>query len=134
MYAIVFLRRVIWQCKICSETRELWMKTGAWFYKVMPKYEVPAPRVPQPRTSPASRGLARMTAAQQKEAAAEAKPIKLRIRCVDTSSEEDESDEAASCASAAGERNFTRDRPSSCKRLRFGNICCADILTKSKIF
>ncbi|XP_063696197.1 rabphilin-3A isoform X2 [Culicoides brevitarsis] len=34
-------KRVVWLCKICSETRELWKKTGAWFYKGIPSYEVP---------------------------------------------------------------------------------------------
>ena len=26
----------IWLCKICSETREMWKKSGAWFFKVRP--------------------------------------------------------------------------------------------------
>lgn len=107
------IRRDILLCKICSETRELWMKTGAWFYKEIPKFEAPAPRVPQPRMSPA-RGLAARAPQAAPPQQQEAKPVKLRIRCVDTSSEEDESDGAGSCASA-GERHFTRDRPSSCK-------------------
>lgn len=33
---------MIWLCKICSETREMWKKTGAWFFKGIPKYELPA--------------------------------------------------------------------------------------------
>lgn len=33
--------REVWLCKICSETREMWKKTGAWFFKGIPKYEVP---------------------------------------------------------------------------------------------
>ncbi|KAJ9582353.1 hypothetical protein L9F63_003313 [Diploptera punctata] len=28
-------------CKICSETREMWKKSGAWFFKGMPKYVLP---------------------------------------------------------------------------------------------
>jgi hypothetical protein len=24
----------VWLCKICAETREMWKKSGAWFYKV----------------------------------------------------------------------------------------------------
>lgn len=27
-------RETIWLCKICAETREMWKKSGAWFYKV----------------------------------------------------------------------------------------------------
>lgn len=32
----------IWLCKICSENRELWKKSGAWFYKGLPKYVKPS--------------------------------------------------------------------------------------------
>lgn len=28
-------------CRICSEIRELWKKTGAWFFKGLPIYEIP---------------------------------------------------------------------------------------------
>ncbi|CAM1301594.1 DOC2B (predicted) [Pycnogonum litorale] len=31
----------IWLCKICSETRETWKKSGAWFFKGLPKYILP---------------------------------------------------------------------------------------------
>lgn len=31
----------IWLCKICSETREMWKKSGAWFFKGLPKYILP---------------------------------------------------------------------------------------------
>ncbi|XP_065201390.1 rabphilin-3A isoform X2 [Planococcus citri] len=34
-------RETIWLCKICAETREMWKKSGAWFYKSMPKYVLP---------------------------------------------------------------------------------------------
>lgn len=30
-----------WLCKICSETREMWKKSGAWFFKGLPRYELP---------------------------------------------------------------------------------------------
>lgn len=33
--------RDVWLCKICSETRDMWKKTGAWFFKGLPKYELP---------------------------------------------------------------------------------------------
>lgn len=38
---ILFSLRDIWLCQICSETREMWKKTGAWFYKSLPSYEIP---------------------------------------------------------------------------------------------
>ncbi|XP_035206982.1 double C2-like domain-containing protein beta isoform X2 [Stegodyphus dumicola] len=31
----------LWLCKICAETRETWKKSGAWFYKGLPKYILP---------------------------------------------------------------------------------------------
>lgn len=31
----------IWLCMLCSEHRELWKRTGAWFFKAMPKYTYP---------------------------------------------------------------------------------------------
>ncbi|XP_048468668.1 rab effector Noc2 isoform X1 [Rhincodon typus] len=34
-------RRPIWLCKICSERREIWKRSGAWFYKGLPKYILP---------------------------------------------------------------------------------------------
>lgn len=44
--------RDIWLCQICSETREMWKKTGAWFYKSLPSYEKP-----QKLTTPRSASL-----------------------------------------------------------------------------
>nr|XP_021491202.1 rab effector Noc2 isoform X2 [Meriones unguiculatus] len=34
-------KRPLWLCKICSEQREVWKKSGAWFYKGLPKYILP---------------------------------------------------------------------------------------------
>ncbi|GJQ79793.1 Rph [Trypoxylus dichotomus] len=36
-----------WLCMICAETREIWKKSGAWFFKSLPKYILPE----QPNTS-----------------------------------------------------------------------------------
>ncbi|KAM4710148.1 rabphilin-3A isoform 2-T2 [Discoglossus pictus] len=33
----------IWLCKICSEQREVWKRSGAWFFKGFPKHELPQP-------------------------------------------------------------------------------------------
>ncbi|XP_040280699.1 rab effector Noc2 isoform X2 [Bufo bufo] len=35
------LKRPTWLCKICSERREVWKRSGAWFYKGIPKYILP---------------------------------------------------------------------------------------------
>ncbi|XP_060768420.1 double C2-like domain-containing protein beta isoform X2 [Neoarius graeffei] len=34
-------KRAQWLCKICSEQREVWKRSGAWFYKALPKYVHP---------------------------------------------------------------------------------------------
>lgn len=31
-------------CNLCAETREMWKKSGAWFYKSLPKYILPERR------------------------------------------------------------------------------------------
>ncbi|KAM4808127.1 rabphilin-3A [Rhinophrynus dorsalis] len=33
----------IWLCKICSEQREVWKRSGAWFFKGFPKHVLPQP-------------------------------------------------------------------------------------------
>ncbi|KAK5638153.1 hypothetical protein RI129_012448 [Pyrocoelia pectoralis] len=35
------LGKDLWLCMICSETREIWKKSGAWFFKGLPKYTLP---------------------------------------------------------------------------------------------
>uniref|UniRef100_A0A674CTD7 Rabphilin 3A like (without C2 domains) n=1 Tax=Salmo trutta TaxID=8032 RepID=A0A674CTD7_SALTR len=39
-------KRTQWLCKICSEHREVWKRSGAWFYKFMPKYVYPGKEGP----------------------------------------------------------------------------------------
>jgi len=34
-------KQPMWLCKICAETREVWKRSGAWFFKGIPKYVVP---------------------------------------------------------------------------------------------
>ncbi|XP_069459187.1 rab effector Noc2 isoform X1 [Ovis canadensis] len=34
-------KRPLWLCKICSEQREVWKRSGAWFYKGIPKFILP---------------------------------------------------------------------------------------------
>ncbi|EGV96734.1 rab effector Noc2 isoform X1 [Cricetulus griseus] len=65
-------KRPLWLCKICSEQREVWKRSGAWFYKGLPKYILPLktpgraddphlrplpvePIEPQPQSAEASR-------------------------------------------------------------------------------
>ncbi|XP_048677124.2 rabphilin-3A isoform X8 [Caretta caretta] len=50
----------IWLCKICSEQREVWKRSGAWFFKGLPKQVLPRPmpvsknKPPQAPSEPAS--------------------------------------------------------------------------------
>ncbi|XP_006015222.1 rabphilin-3A [Alligator sinensis] len=50
----------IWLCKICSEQREVWKRSGAWFFKGLPKQVLPQPmpvsksKPPQAPSEPAS--------------------------------------------------------------------------------
>ena len=39
-------KETAWLCKICAESRELWKKSGAWFFKGMPKPELEAAMQP----------------------------------------------------------------------------------------
>uniref|UniRef100_A0AAR2K9B1 Double C2-like domains, beta n=1 Tax=Pygocentrus nattereri TaxID=42514 RepID=A0AAR2K9B1_PYGNA len=34
-------KKAQWLCKICSEQREVWKRSGAWFYKALPKHVRP---------------------------------------------------------------------------------------------
>ncbi|KAI2662117.1 Rabphilin-3A [Labeo rohita] len=57
--------RSVWLCKICSEQREVWKRSGAWFFKGLPKQFLPSPmpvsrpRDPSPQHSPAAAPLLR---------------------------------------------------------------------------
>ncbi|XP_074040221.1 rabphilin isoform X2 [Leptinotarsa decemlineata] len=46
-----------WLCMICAETREMWKKSGAWFFKSIPKYILPVenPRFTRTRSVRVSR-------------------------------------------------------------------------------
>lgn len=35
----------VFLCRICTETREMWKKSGAWFFKSLPKYVLPEKKV-----------------------------------------------------------------------------------------
>lgn len=48
--------REIWLCRICSETREMWKKSGAWFFKGLPNYDAPSSTNSTPTHQSASGG------------------------------------------------------------------------------
>ncbi|KFQ37277.1 Rab effector Noc2, partial [Merops nubicus] len=45
-------KRPLWLCKICSEQREVWKRSGAWFYKGLPKYIPPLKSSSKPSELP----------------------------------------------------------------------------------
>ncbi|XP_047238442.1 rabphilin-3A-like isoform X3 [Girardinichthys multiradiatus] len=65
--------RPVWLCKICREQREVWKRSGAWFFKGFPKQFLPSP---MPLTKP------KETAPQ--EAAEPQKPTASEPREADT--------------------------------------------------
>ncbi|XP_055914170.1 rabphilin-3A isoform X2 [Eupeodes corollae] len=74
--------REIWLCRICSETREMWKKSGAWFFKGLPKYEIPDPNLSSVRT----------TRSASTTPAKTVRIKKMTMSVVDTSSSEDDDD------------------------------------------
>ncbi|XP_068766014.1 rab effector Noc2 isoform X5 [Struthio camelus] len=49
-------KRPLWLCKICSEQREVWKRSGAWFYRGLPKYIAPAKSASKRREEPSPLG------------------------------------------------------------------------------
>uniref|UniRef100_A0A3Q3WTQ0 Uncharacterized protein n=1 Tax=Mola mola TaxID=94237 RepID=A0A3Q3WTQ0_MOLML len=50
--------RAVWLCKICREQREVWKRSGAWFFKGFPKHYLPSP-MPLSKPKPEPQGGAR---------------------------------------------------------------------------
>ncbi|XP_063993337.1 rabphilin-1 isoform X2 [Diachasmimorpha longicaudata] len=48
----------VFLCRICTETREMWKKSGAWFFKSLPKYVLPEKKKPRGSTRNAGWTLA----------------------------------------------------------------------------
>ncbi|XP_077164175.1 rabphilin-3A isoform X2 [Paroedura picta] len=47
----------IWLCKICTEQREVWKRSGAWFFKGLPKQMLPEPMpISKPQATPGGAG------------------------------------------------------------------------------
>uniref|UniRef100_A0A3P8YIW7 Rabphilin-3A n=1 Tax=Esox lucius TaxID=8010 RepID=A0A3P8YIW7_ESOLU len=59
--------RAVWLCKICSEQREVWKRSGAWFFKGFPKQFLPSPM-------PISRGSSNQEASEPRASAGQARP------------------------------------------------------------
>ncbi|KAM9359988.1 rabphilin-3A-like [Symphorus nematophorus] len=51
--------RAVWLCKICREQREVWKRSGAWFFKGFPKHFLPSPMpLSKPKETASTKGAA----------------------------------------------------------------------------
>lgn len=70
--------RAVWLCKICREQREVWKRSGAWFFKGFPKHFLPAPMpLSKTKEEPASTAAAESKgppAPEPKEAPPQSQP------------------------------------------------------------
>ncbi|XP_034119478.1 rabphilin-3A [Drosophila albomicans] len=98
--------REIWLCRICSETREMWKKSGAWFFKGLPNYDMPRSASATPMATPTGGGRAVQSCHGTPTRGARIK--KLTIRVNDSSS-------SSSNASGQSEGEDELDGASSAK-------------------
>lgn len=88
--------REIWLCRICSETREMWKKSGAWFFKGLPNYDVPSSASSTPTHSHMGINAAVDVSIQRTSHSCTTTPTrsvrvkKLTIKVNDSSSSDDE--------------------------------------------
>uniref|UniRef100_A0AAY3ZX35 Uncharacterized protein n=1 Tax=Denticeps clupeoides TaxID=299321 RepID=A0AAY3ZX35_9TELE len=66
--------RAVWLCKICSEQREVWKRSGAWFFKGLPKQFLPSPMPISKHKEPASQSAVASKVAPVAAAAAPGPP------------------------------------------------------------
>ncbi|KAL2079561.1 hypothetical protein ACEWY4_025305 [Coilia grayii] len=62
----------VWLCKICSEQREVWKRSGAWFFKGFPKQFLPSPMPISKHKAPAAQMAKQAQAQAQAQAPAAA--------------------------------------------------------------
>ncbi|XP_013867528.1 rabphilin-3A isoform X1 [Austrofundulus limnaeus] len=69
--------RAVWLCKICREQREVWKRSGAWFFKGFPKHFLPSP-MPLSKTkedgAPEAADLQKPAASEPREAVSQPQP------------------------------------------------------------
>uniref|UniRef100_A0A3P9NSE9 RabBD domain-containing protein n=1 Tax=Poecilia reticulata TaxID=8081 RepID=A0A3P9NSE9_POERE len=69
--------RPVWLCKICREQREVWKRSGAWFFKGFPKQFLPSPMPlskPKEMAPHEAAEPQKPTVSEPREAAAQPKP------------------------------------------------------------
>ncbi|XP_078808900.1 rabphilin-3A isoform X2 [Oryzias latipes] len=71
------LPRPVWLCKICREQREVWKRSGAWFFKGFPKHFLPSPMpLSKPKEAAAQKTTEpqRTAGSQQRDIVAQSQP------------------------------------------------------------
>ncbi|XP_017272793.1 rabphilin-3A isoform X2 [Kryptolebias marmoratus] len=69
--------RAVWLCKICREQREVWKRSGAWFFKGFPKHFLPSPMPlskPKETGAPEAADLPKPIASEPREAKSQPQP------------------------------------------------------------
>nr|XP_056721116.1 rab effector Noc2 [Euleptes europaea] len=82
-------KRPLWLCKICSEQREVWKRSGAWFYKGLPKYILPLKSISRTKETPLRPHRVDSPTLEVKGAAATRSYTWARGRVVSSDSESD---------------------------------------------
>ncbi|XP_077167343.1 rab effector Noc2 [Paroedura picta] len=82
-------KRPLWLCKICSEQREVWKRSGAWFYKGLPKYILPLKSIGRAKELPRRPHLVESPTLAVKGVAAARSYTWARGRVVSSDSESD---------------------------------------------
>ncbi|XP_025903681.1 rab effector Noc2 [Nothoprocta perdicaria] len=90
-------KRPLWLCKICSEQREVWKRSGAWFYKGLPKYLVPARSSERPSGAAGPRG-ARDVPCASGQAVPITIPLPPAVSSAAGGSDSDSDSERSSCS------------------------------------
>ncbi|KAL2298386.1 hypothetical protein Nmel_015380 [Mimus melanotis] len=99
--------QAIWLCKICSEQREVWKRSGAWFFKGLPKQMLPQP-MPVSKKGP-------QTPSEPRPAEPPAPDPKIPSRAPTRGQADAEDTEGTDATAAArGSRKAAEARPGPC--------------------
>ncbi|XP_015233511.1 PREDICTED: rabphilin-3A [Cyprinodon variegatus] len=109
----------VWLCKICREQREVWKRSGAWFFKGFPKQFLPSPMPlsKQKETAPKEAAEPRKpTASVPREATTQPKPP------VSNQSQASASDEQSSGAQTQARSAYPPVAPKPAMRMAAGGV------------
>ncbi|XP_061458595.1 rabphilin-3A [Rhineura floridana] len=109
----------IWLCKICTEQREVWKRSGAWFFKGLPKQVLPQPM-------PVSKGKLQPALREPASPAQDAKPCshqqnRGQAKAAAPAEQESYGTEPRAAASSRGNYPQLNRKPSEAKMAPSGN-------------